>query len=427
MIPDVVVVGGGPAGLTAAIAAAGAGAGVVVCERLPRPGRKLLASGGGRCNLTNTLSPGEFVERLGRHGRFALPALEALGPEALRSFLSERGVATRSEDGFRVFPSSGRSGDVLTALLRECGRRGVIVRRRAAVKALLIENGRVVGVDTTGGPLRARSVVVAAGGLGYPDLGGSGDGYSMARAAGHDVREPVPALVGLTVSESWARRCAGVSVSGVAVAVRGPGRRDSAEGDLLFTHRGVSGQAVLDVSGTAGELLAAGRPVSLAVSLVAGMGRAEWLGEMERWRARDGRRTVAALLAERLPRSLAHALCERAGAGGVRAGSLPRGARDGLAGILSGLELTVVGTGGFAGAMVTRGGVALRGVDPRTMTSRLVSGLLFAGEVLDVDGPSGGFNLQWAFSSGWLAGASAAASAAARDPERPGARREGTQ
>jgi predicted Rossmann fold flavoprotein len=425
MVPDVLVVGGGPAGLMAAIAAAGAGASVLVCERLPRPGRKLLASGGGRCNISNTLSPHEFVQRLGKHGRFALPALEALDPNALRSFLSERGVATRSEDAFRVFPSSGRSGDVLTAFLRECGRRGVVIRRGTAARALLVEAGRVVGVATGDGPAPARCVVVAAGGLGYPGLGGTGDGYAMARAAGHAVREPVPALVGLTVREPWVRGCAGVSVRGAGVTVKGGGRRDYAEGDLLFTHRGVSGQAVLDVSGTAAELLAAGRPVSLVVSLIVGMARADWLMEMDRWRAREGRRALAGLLAERLPRSLAQALCERAGARGVRAGALPRAARDGLAGTLSGLELTVTGTGGFSRAMVTRGGVALRGVDPRTMASRVLPGLLFAGEVLDVDGPSGGFNLQWAFSSGWLAGASAAADARGR--ERPGARRGGTR
>jgi predicted Rossmann fold flavoprotein len=425
MIPDVVVVGGGPAGLMAAISAAGAGASVALCERLPRAGRKLLASGGGRCNLTNTLSPDEFVMRLGRQGRFALPALTALDPTALRRFLAERGVGTESADGFRVFPSSGRSGDVLTTLLRECGRRGVALMRGTTADAVLVRDGRAEGVKTSRGPLPGRCVVLAAGGAGYPDLGGTRDGYDMAGAAGHEVRRPVPALVGLTLEETWVRGCAGVAVQGARVTVRSEGTRQSAEGDLLFTHHGLSGQAVLDVSGTAAEALAAGQPVRLEVSFVAGAERADWIRELERWRLKEGRRTVGALVAERLPRSLARALCGMAGASGLRAAALPREARDRLVRALSGLELAVAGTGGFARAMVTRGGVALRGVDPRTMSSRLIRGLLFAGEVLDVDGPSGGFNLQWAFSSGWLAGASAAAMAASlrgcdRGPERGG-------
>ncbi len=403
---DVIVVGGGPAGLTAAIAAAGRGARVVVCERLPKPGLKLLASGGGRCNLTNTLAPDAFVSRLGRHGRFALPALDSFGAKRLRAFLLERGVRTESRDGFRVYPSSDRSEEVLSALLRECTKRGVVVQTGTPVVGLELDGGGVTGVVTTSGPLAAGSVIVAAGGPGYPDLGGTGDGYTLARAAGHSVRPPVPALVGITTRETWLRECAGVSVDGARVTAGVPRKRTSAEGEFLVTHVGVSGQAALDVSGGVSELLEERSDVPLLVSLVASVGRADWGHELDCWRAEHGRRSIAALLSERLPRSLARAVCSRAGAGDARAGHLSRSAGERLADLLTALPLTAVGTAGFARAMVTRGGVELAGVDPRTLASRITAGLFFAGEVLDIDGPSGGFNLQWAFSSGWLAGES---------------------
>jgi hypothetical protein len=403
---DVIIVGGGPAGLTAAIAAAGRGARVVVCERLAKPGRKLVASGGGRCNLTNTLAPGDFVARLGRHGRFALPALEGFGAKKLRAFLRERGVRTESLDGFRVYPSSERSADVLSALLRECAKQGVTLRTDAAVTGLVLESGKVVGVVASSGSIAASAVIVATGGPGYPELGGTGDGYALARAAGHAVRTPVPALVGITTGEAWLRECAGVSIDGARVTVDVPRRRTSADGDLLITHVGISGQAALDVSGAVSELLEERPAVPLLVSLAASVSRDDWIREMDSWRAAQGRRSVAGLLSERIAKSVARTLCSRAGVASVRAGHLPRAARDTIADLLTALPLTAVGTGGFARAMVARGGVELRDVDPRTLASRITAGLFFAGEVLNIDGPSGGFNLQWAFSSGWLAGES---------------------
>ncbi|MBM3306856.1 MAG: aminoacetone oxidase family FAD-binding enzyme [Candidatus Eisenbacteria bacterium] len=419
MGPDVVVIGGGPAGLMAAVGAAGGGARVLVCERLPKPGRKLLASGGGRCNLTNTLPPEEFVERLGRDGRFALPALRALDGHALRGFFLERGVSTESPDGFRVYPSSGRSGDVLTALVGECGRLGVVVRRNAAVETLCLPERRLEGVVVDGRRIPCGVVIVATGGLGYPRLGGTGDGYALARAAGHRIREPVPALVGLRTKERWPRGCAGVAVARARVTVDVPRRRAAAEGNLLFTHEGISGQAVLDVSGAVAELLASRAEVPLRVSLDASADRASWVARLDGWRAAGERRSVAGLLSESLPRSLARAVCSRAGAEGLCAPVLPRAVKDGLADALSGLRLTAVGTGGFENAVVTRGGVALSGVDPETLESRTTPGLRFAGEVLDVDGPCGGFNLQWAFASGWLAGRSVCAGPVAK-PTAPG-------
>jgi len=402
---DVVVVGAGPAGLMAAIAAAGRGASVLVLEQLARPGRKLLASGGGRCNLTNTLPPEEFAARLGRDGRFALPALGAFGAPRLRGFLRARGVPTRVENGLRVYPSSSRAGDVEAALLAECRGLDVAIQARTVVRGLDVAAGAVSGVISEAGPVPARSVIVATGGLGYPELGGSDTGYALARSVGHTVVRPVPGLVGIVTAESWLRGCAGVSLEGARVAIEMSGRREAAEGDLLFTHAGISGQAALDVSGSVSEILTSRDSVPMSVSLMPSMRRDEWARRLEEWRTRSGGRLLPGLVAELLPRSLARLLCRQAGVDALRAGQLPRAAGDALVRLLARTPITAVGTGGFERAMVTRGGVHLREVDPATLESRRLAGLHFAGEVLDIDGPTGGFNLQWAFSSGWLAGA----------------------
>ena len=282
----VLIVGAGPAGLMAAIAAAGRGARAVVREQLDRPGAKLLASGGGRCNLTNTADEAAFVAAFGRQGRFILPALRAFGPAALRRFLADRGVPTGAADGFRVLPRSGRAADVLNALLDECGRLGVTVRCGTPVTGLLLSGGltasavqvppavptvRVCGVVAGGREIAADAVIVAAGGAGWPELGGTGGGYALARQAGHALVEPSPSLVGLVTVEPWPRSCAGVSLPQARVWIDAPatgrgagrarGRAAARRGEVLLTHEGVSGPAVLDLSGDVAEMLRRGGPV----------------------------------------------------------------------------------------------------------------------------------------------------------------------
>jgi predicted flavoprotein YhiN len=436
---QVIVVGAGPAGLLAAIAAARAGRRVTVCQRMPRAGAKLLASGGGRCNFTNTAAATDFAAAFGRQGRFVLPALEALDSAGLRRLLAELGVPSRVEDGFHVFPSSGRAGDVLAALLRECGRLGVEVRTSTPVEALLVDSGRVVGVRVPRSDLPAAGVILAAGGQGYPELGGTDAGYALARQAGHQIVPPVPALVPLVTAEKWPAACSGVSVPAARVRIdfaarpvaarlpsavrpgpegsspksgrasRGSPRAGAGEGDVLFTHTGLSGPAVLDLSGTVAELLPRQSAVPIVLELLPGRTAADWRREMDGWQRTDGRKGVRTLLARHVPLRLAAAICTQAGlADDARASDLPRPARAALERLLTALPLTVTATAGFARAMVTRGGVALKQVDPRTLASRLVAGLHFAGEVLDLDGPCGGYNLQWCMSSGWLAGTSVA-------------------
>ncbi len=408
---QVLIVGGGPAGLSAGIAAASSGSpGVIILERMPRPGAKLLASGGGHANVTNTLPVADFVARLGRQGRFAMPALEAFDSAALRQWLDELGVPTVCTDGRCVFPASQRAGDVLAALVGKAGSLGVELRTGVrAARLRLTGAGRVEGVETgDGAVIPASAVVLACGGRGYPGLGGSADGCELARQAGHEIITQMPALVGLKTVEAWPGQCAGVTLDDAKVSIDIPRCRHSQTGDVIFTHHGLSGPAVLDLSGDVAELLAKHPTVPLAVQWQADVPAGAWRARLDQAQQTAGRKLVANVVANWLPHRLADALCEQAGCERTLAAELRAGQRDALTALLGCARLRVSATGGFERAMVTRGGVALRGVDPATLASRRAGGLFLAGELLDLDGPCGGFNLQWAFSSGRLAGLSAA-------------------
>jgi predicted Rossmann fold flavoprotein len=401
----VVVVGGGPAGMMAAIQASRLGKRVVLCEARSRLGLKLLASGGGRCNLTNTLVTDEFMARFGRQGRFMAPALNRLDATGLREFLMQLGVATHAPDGRRVFPVTHQSATVHAALLAEMERLGVETRLSAAASRLDIAQGRVRGVDTTGGHIPAARVVVATGGRGYPALGGGDTGYELLRQAGHPITETFPGMVPLRTLEDWPAQCRADTVPRAVLEIRRRGHRGiRATGDLIFTETGLAGPLVLDVSREITPLLARQGQVPAVLCLTQ--------ADEDTWDERLGtprsNGTLAQQLRNWLPESLAHVLCQRVDLAPSR--PVPLGTRDRrrLAAILARTPVALVGSDGWEKAMVTRGGVALRDVDPDTLASRLVAGLLLAGEVLDLDGPCGGFNLQWAFASGFLAGDSAA-------------------
>ncbi len=404
MSSDVVIVGAGPAGLAAAISAAH-GASVTVLERMSRPGLKLLASGGGRCNVTNTLGIKEFVKAFGKRGGFIRPALKAIDPAGLREMLQNLGVRTFSPDGVHVYPVSQRSSDVLNALLDECRTRRVRFMFNSAAKAPKVSHGKVVGLETSEGTITSTRVILCCGGRGYPALGGSDIGYKLARQCGHKIVLPTWALVPLVTKERWPGGCAGISMDDVQVRIHVPGLRASEQGSVLFTHRGISGPAVLNISSEVGRILGEGaKAVELTLAMT-GIDEREWLSRLDLARREHGRRSVASYLADFIPSRLARALCEAAGTEcGVACAHVSSADARKLARILGRTTLTITATEGWSAAMVTRGGVDLSEVDPRTLASRLTDGLYFAGEILDLDGPSGGFNLQWAFSSGLLAG-----------------------
>lgn len=419
---DIVIVGAGPAGLMAAIAAAEQGRQVLVLDRMPRPGVKLMASGGGRCNLTNTLPDGEFMRRFGRAGRFMDPALHALDRDGLLQFMGSIGVPTHCADGFHYFPVTESASDVQRALVERCRKAGVRFTLDCRVTELLVADGAAAGVATERGQFATPAVVLAAGGRSYPGLGSDGSGYALAQAAGHSIRRQFPALVPLLTRETWFFECAGATFEPARVWIDLPKCRGHVlEGAVLFTHQGVSGPAILDISGDVAERLNEGPEVPLRLNYLPGRTAADWERELGGWRRGNGSALVRNLLDRHLPQGFARALAAACGAAETRAANLTATQSAQLVEWLSAMPLHITGTEGFARAMVTRGGIPLKEVLPETLESRLVPRLFMAGEILDLDGPCGGYNLQWAFSSGWLAGQSAA-TAAAPSPGTEGSR-----
>lgn len=402
------VIGAGPAGLMAALAAASAGNRVAVFEKLPRPGLKLLASGGGKCNISNILQPGEFCKYLGRHGRFALPALELLPPEKLRSFLEQHGVKTEVTDGFHIFPVSRKASDILNALLTECRKLGVEFFYGTEIKSIETGSGHVSGIVTESGSIKIDKLVIATGGMGYPELGGGGSGYKLASDTGHRIEKTFPAMTGLTCSETWIKECPGISFQDASVILNLPKfRKRPSRGELLFTHNGISGPAVIDFAGDVSELLEELNKVPFKINFFADKNPESWFACFNLWQKESGKKLVRKLLAQELPAKVAEILCGLAGIKeDTTAAEFDADGRKQLATRLTALPLEIDGTESWKKAMVTRGGVSLKDVEPHTLESRMIKGLFFAGEVLDIDGPCGGFNLQWAFSSGFLAGGS---------------------
>ncbi len=402
---DVVVAGAGAAGLMAARAAAERGRRTLVLEKSARPGLKILISGGGRCNVTTTRSGQDLEDQYGRErGRFLRHALRSLPPQAVRQRFERLGVPLREEDLEKLFPVSQQARDVLAALLGDAERSGATLHLGTAV--LRVERSADAFVVTTqAGVVRAASLILATGGRSYPKTGATGDGYGMAAAFGHTITSTVPALAPLWVEAPWVRQLQGIVLHGVEIAVvddrGGIVRRRSRP--ILFTHKGLSGPAPMDLAGDIEERGGAAVRFDFAPEHPAAALETEWL-ELAKL---HGRRQAESLLPATLPERVRRALCELAGCQEATLANLDRTARRRLLGVVKNLRVPVARSLGFDHAEVTRGGVALGEIDPRTMQSRCQPGLFVCGELLDVDGPIGGFNFQAAFATGQLAGQSA--------------------
>ena len=291
------IIGAGPAGLTAAIKAAQNGCKVIVFEQEEWAGLKLLASGGGRCNLTNTLDVPNLAAAFGRQGRFTLKALEMLPPEKLRDFFAAGGVETEITDGFHIFPKSGSARDILSVLLNLCKDLNIEIKTSAKVEKLIIENNQLKGIQSTKGKFVGDYVLIAGGGKGYPKLGGDGGAYLLAEQAGHKINTPMPALVGLRCVEEWVGHCTGISFERVSATIDLPKyRKNICSGELLFTHHGVSGPAIIDLAGEVSRLLTKSHEVPLKIKLFPEMNFDKWQSLFKERQGDFGKKQISNIL-----------------------------------------------------------------------------------------------------------------------------------
>jgi len=402
IVYDLIVVGSGAAGMMASITAARSGKKVLLLEKLSKLGTKLKATGGGRCNLTNTLSNNLFMERFGRNGKFMMNALNELDYKALITFFTELGVETHAPDGYHVFPTTHNAMTILNALEEELKRLNVDVRCNEKVETLELDKQNVTGVITQKEKFSAKNVVIATGGLGYPQLGSEGDGYALASSVKHKITDLHPAMMPLTCKESWVENCRADTISKVHMRVNLKKAKSlTAYGDLIFTKNGIRGPVVLDFAREITPLISKYGEVPLLMNLTKGMNEDQILKHFKK--TTDF--TTLELVKTLLPKSLSKELCKLAGADyNLRFNKLNGEVRDSLIKLLAWTPLTITGHDGFKMAMITRGGVSLKEINSQTMQSKLISGLYFCGEVMDLDGPCGGYNLQWSFASGYLAG-----------------------
>jgi predicted Rossmann fold flavoprotein len=397
--------------LMAAGQAAQMGAETLLLEKMDRPGRKLRIAGKGRCNLTNVVPRSEFLTHFEPQGHFLRPAFYRFFNEDLVVFFEELGVPTVTERGGRVFPASGQAQDVVDALVRWVGERGVTLRTRLPVERLLVEGERVVGVQTAQGQVyRADAVIVATGGASYPATGSTGDGYRLAAAVGHTIVPIRPALVPLETAGDVAAKLQGLSLRNVTVRVWVNGKKEAeAFGEMLFTHFGLSGPIILSLSRQVVDALRLGQRVILSIDLKPALDEGKLDARLLRDLDAHGKQQFHTLLKGLLPRKLIPVCLDLTGIPSDKmAHQITSEERQRLRTWLKDFRLEVTGHRPFSEAIITAGGVDTREVDPRTLASRLVEGLYFAGEVLDVDADTGGYNLQAAFSTGWVAGRSAA-------------------
>jgi len=405
---DVVVIGGGAAGMMAALQAAWAGAQVVLLEKNEKLGKKIYITGKGRCNVTNACDMEDFFRQVPRNAKFLNAAVRQFGYEDVTSLLSMLGTETKIERGNRVFPVSDKASDVTRAFARGMKDAGVQVELNTAVSYVRREeDGFSVGL-AQGGTLHARSVIVATGGLSYPSTGSTGDGYAFAKENGHAVTPLTGSLVGLTIDEKWPKLLMGLSLKNVRVSAQMGKKKIYDElGEMLFTHFGVSGPLIIELSSHMPEDFSG---VNVTLDMKPGLTPEQVDQRLQREFQENIRKQLSSVLVTLMPARMGPVFAELCGLSPDQPiNQITREQRAAIAGNLKALPLKVTGTRPIEEAIVTRGGIEVKEVNPSTMMSKLVPGLFFAGEVLDVDAHTGGFNLQIAFSTGALAGKSAAA------------------
>ena len=409
METEVCIIGAGPAGLMAAIGAATKGAATLLVEGNANAGHKLLVTGGGRCNFTHVASVDELVRAFGQAGRFLRHSFHELPPEDVQAFFAARGVAGTVDPDGCVFPAVDRATAIRDVLIRETETHGVqCVYGRPVTQVAVAAKG--FEIHTKRHTISAQRVIIATGGLSWPQTGSTGDGYRLAEKLGHALVPARPALVPLVTRDKWPHEMAGVTIAEAALRATVSQRKVSSRGSLVFTYDGIGGPAPQDMSRFLTEALAEG-PSGLKIRLDLAPDRDEVAldRQLQDQLALHPKKRMPNILAEFVPKRLAATLCHLACCDvDLEANQITKDIRKRLAGLLKSLPLCVTGTRPIAEATVTRGGVSLPQIEPRTMASKVCPGLYFAGEVIDADGPCGGYNLQMCFATGLLAGRCAA-------------------
>jgi len=408
--PRIIVVGGGPAGMMAAGVAAAAGGRVLLLEKMKQPGRKLAITGKGRCNLTNICEIREFIEHFGKTGRFLRQALHRFSNHDLIDFFNDNGLSTVTERGGRVFPLSGKAPDVVKVMRDWLKKSGVTIRLNSPVDEILFKNGEIFGLTVSGEEFPAAAVILATGGASYPKTGSTGDGYRLAESAGHNIISPRPALVPLTCPDRITIQAAGLTLHNVSVRlfINQKKVRDIF-GEIMFTEDGISGPTALTLSGIIVNALEKGDTVELALDLKPALDEKKLDSRLIRDFHKRGKETLVSILRGFIPEELINTCLQMTHIAPQRQGhQITTPERKQLRQWFKGLQLPITGHRPLSEAIITAGGVDLQKIDPKTMASKLVNNLFIAGELLDLQADTGGYNLQAAFSTGYLAGTAAA-------------------
>ena len=407
---DVIVVGAGPAGLMSAGQAASQGKSTLLLEKMSSPARKLLLTGKGRCNLTNTAPIEAALLEFNRSGRFLTQLFYHFYHAELIAFFERLGVPMIEQRGGRVFPRSEKARDVAEALITWVERNGVTLQTGTRITDLVIEDQHIRGVITKHGAIKSKAVILSTGGKSYPGTGSTGDGYALAGQAGHTIRPLLPALVPLVTAGNTAKTLQGLSLKNISVSILIAGKKsEEMFGELMFTHFGLSGPVILTMSGRIVQALEKGAEVIAAIDLKPALSRETLNKRLLRDIQELGRKQFSTLLEELLPKKMIPVCCEQLNIPWAKKVSQISGEERKrlLAWLKGGFRFEITGHRGFDQAIITSGGVDTREIDPTTMESRIIQGLYFAGEIIDVHANTGGYNLQAAFSTGWAAGRSA--------------------
>lgn len=402
-----IVIGGGAAGMMAAYAAAMCGNEVSLYEKNEKLGKKVYITGKGRCNVTNACETQDLLGNIVTNPKFMYSPIYTFDNNMVQSFMEEWGCPLKVERGNRVFPQSDKSYDVINALIRAMRENDVDINLDSHVSDILTENGHVTGVRVNGRDVKCDNVIIATGGYSYPSTGSTGEGHTMASKLGHHITKCMPALVPFTAAEEWVKELQGLSLRNCGVTIYdGDHKMYEDFGELLFTHFGVSGPTVLSASSYAVDIIRK-RPLRLVIDLKPALDEKQLDARILRDFEANINRKFMNSLDKLFPKSLIPVIIERSGIDAqCRVNEITRDKRQGLVKLIKNFDLTLTGLRGFNEAIITHGGVDVKEIDSSTMESKLIKGLYFAGEMIDVDAVTGGFNLQVAWSTGYLAGIS---------------------